>query len=179
MATKTVKTRYSVNSKLAEVLMKMQDRIGRIASEAARVVDEVRYGYQAVEERTIALGNDAERESKLNLSRAQLAAKEYTELKKIVVDAWQKIHQDFADVVKLNQKLNERVGQLESRLSIVSENAHEALAFKRNLQSIVAQASSGGSINCPHPGGPITDLWKGETAKVGSGSIAFTSKYKP
>jgi hypothetical protein len=129
----------SVNSRLAEVLVKLQDRLGRVAHEAAIAVE-------ALEERTIALGYDAERESKLNLSRAQLAAKENADTKKTMIDGWAKIHQDFDAMMKLNQKLNERVSQLESRLSAVSENAHEALTFKNNLRAIVNQVTSPASI---------------------------------
>jgi hypothetical protein len=153
----------SVNSKLAEVLVKLQDRLSRVAGEAAIAIE-------ALEERTIALGHEAERESKLNLSRAQLAAKENANLKLIVTE-----------VVKLNQKLNERIGLVESQnatlksfaLSLVNDlaariskteaNADEALQFKRNLQKIVNSVTPEAGrpmTSVPYNSSTITDLWK-------------------
>jgi hypothetical protein len=158
--------KHNVNSKLAEVLVKLQDRISRVASEAADITE-------AHETRINALWEDAARQEKLNLSRAQLAAKEYAELKKAVTEGWTKIRLDFQEVVKLNQKLNERIGKAESRiiflaeaLTVATHKANEALEFKRDLRRIVdvqtqeeVRRTSTAPLSGNAQGTSINDLW--------------------
>jgi hypothetical protein len=150
----------NVNGKLAELLAKMQDRIGRIASEAAvavgkledRATDQGFYHAQRMDK----LEAEAERESKLNLSRATLAAKEYEELKK-----------------KLSYMPSGRIDEIARRLLAVEQVAAEALSFKNNLRRIVdvqTQEEVRRTSTAP--------LSSTATGMYTGGSIAFPSKYK-
>lgn len=148
---------------LGQLLVKLQDRLTRVGQESSQNALEI-LALQDLDRTTRQVVGDL----RVNANRQTAAL---IALRDSTLKAFGDVRKDVQDLLKLNQKLNERLGIAESqiatltaRLVKVEATAKEAIEFKHDLRRIVDNQRSGEPLNRgAEQGTPINDLWKGNS----------------
>lgn len=118
----SVKVDRKYISGLASILVKLQDRLNRVGLQSSQTTaavevlqDQTRLSVGKLNAVVDAVKIHGERQETLNHSRALSQTDSLVKLRDSAKTAFEQVKQDVAELLKFNQRLNERVGQLESR----------------------------------------------------------------